>query len=190
MSSARASSALAEIWYYTNYSDPKAPTIRLGMIAEAATKKSRVLVMLARERLTDRELEHVSGFNRQQLENVWATLSDIMQEAWSKRPDREEAPKAGAMLKFLAEKYAMSLHIQPPDKLVLPPAVVAKAVREPKSLGHAVLDILEKRLRSPAPSKGKKLPKKSTARAKAPRATVRRIPLFRESTVTDAVAML
>jgi hypothetical protein len=61
MAPARVSSA--EIWYHTNYSDLSAPSFRLGTMAEAATDKVLVLVLLGRSRLNPSELEHVSGFN-------------------------------------------------------------------------------------------------------------------------------
>jgi len=189
MAPARPSSAISEIWYYTDYSDRAAPAIRLGTIAEAATDKILVLVMLGRARLTERELGRASGFNRQQLENVWTTLSGIMQEAWSKRPKPEEPAEFGSMLKFLADKYSMSLHFQSPHELSLPQAVAAKAMREPKTLGDAIARILESDLRPRMLAKRAK-PARGIATRGRPSRPVRRTRSFRESLVTDAVARL
>jgi hypothetical protein len=190
MATARASSAIAEIWYYTDYSNPTAPAFRLGTIAEAATDKTLVLVLLGRSRLKPTELERASGFNRQQLEEVWGTLSNIMQEAWSIRPNIKGAPEVGSMLRYLADKYSMSLHFQTPQALTLPKAVVDKAARDPKSLGEAVAKILEKQLKPAQPKVAKALAKKAAGRRVARSAVRRRMGSFRESLVTDVVASL
>jgi len=185
MAPARASSAVAEIWYYTDYSNPSAQAFRLGTIAEAATDKILVLVLLGRSRFSPTELERVSGFNRQQLEDVWGTLSKIMQEAWARRPKIDELPEVGSMLRYLADKYSMSLHFQTPQALALPKAVVDKAAHDPKSLGEAVAKILESQLKPASPKVTK-----TAGRQRAKPAARRRIGSFRESLVTDVVASL
>jgi hypothetical protein len=111
-----------------------------------------------------------------------------MQEAWARRPNVEETPEVGSMLRFLADKYAMSFHFQTPQPLSLPRAAIEKAARDPKSLGQAVAKILEAQLKPKAPKVAK--PRKLLGRKRTKGATRNRIGPFRESLVTDAVASL
>jgi hypothetical protein len=132
-----------------------------------------------------------NGFNRDQLEDVWGTLGKIMQEAWSRRPKVEKRPEVGSMLRYLADKYSMSLHFQTPQTLALPKPVVERAARDPKSLGEAVTKILELQLKPAAPKVAKVAAKKKAAgRQRAKPAARRNIGSFRESSVTDVVAVL
>jgi len=185
----RLSSVISEIRYYTNYSDPSAPVISLGAIAEAVTDETMVLAMLGRATLTADELKHVAGYNRAELEDVWGLLTKAFSAAWEQRPSFKGGLRvgAGAMLKFLADKYSMSLHFESPQPLNMTQRMAERVERAPKALGVSVLSLLEARL-TPA------LPKQTTARARrSPRArpvasSARR--RFREASTSEAVAVL
>jgi hypothetical protein len=193
MASSKISSVIAEIRYYTNYSDPSAPVIQLGAIAEAATDKTRVLAMLGRAALTADELAPISGFNRTELEDVWAMLSKAFHAAWAQRPafDGEGSDiKTGSMLKFLANTYSMALHFDPPRRFPMPKAIAERAERQPKSLSTSILRLLETRLK-PAP-KNKKVasPRGRRSSSQTRAISVQPRARFKESTNTEAVAQL
>ncbi len=187
-SSSKLSSVIAEIRYYTNYSDPSARVIRLGAIAEAITNKTMVLAMLGRAALTADELESVSGFNRTELEDVWGMLSRAFNSAWAHRPafDVDVNIEAGSMLRFLADSHSMSLHFETPRRFRVPKQITQRVERDPKALGDSVLRLLEARL---APSKR---PKVAARRARHSPQTRAVAPLsktrFKETANTEAVA--
>lgn len=135
--------AVADVRYYTDYSNPAAPIIHLGAVAEAVTKKSRVLAMIGRAKLSASELKMISGFNREQLINVWDTLDQSFRGAWDRR---QQLNAPGAMLKYLADAHALSLHFETPQKLAIPKSVVEAVERKPEALGAAVLTLLKSRL--------------------------------------------
>jgi hypothetical protein len=183
------SSVIAEIRYYTDYSNPAAPIIRLGAIAEAATDQTLVLAMLGRAQLTADELSRVSGFNRQELEDVWGTLSKAFHDAWEHRPQFDgDQLEVGSMLKYLADRHSMSLHFDPPRRLPLQKSIVELVERQPKSLGKEILQLLELRLGG-----SRKRRKATPSRKKTPSPVVRATPArvsFRESTFTEGVARI
>jgi len=187
MASSKISSVIAEIRYYTNYSDPSAPVIQLGAIAEAATDKTRVLAMLGRAALTADELAPISGFNRTELEDVWAMLSKAFHAAWAQRPAFDDGSdiKTGSMLKFLANTYSMALHFDPPRRFPMPKAIAERAERQPKSLGTSILRLLETRLK-PAPKNRKVASPRRSSQTRA--ISVQPRARFKESTNTEAVA--
>jgi hypothetical protein len=189
MHAKKLSSAISEIRYYTNYSDPSAPVIGLGAIAEAVTDKMTVLAMLGRAALTSAELATVSGYNRTELENVWGMLSKAFNLAWEQRPSFDDGLNisAGTMLKFLADKYSMSLHFETPQRLNIPKRVAEQVQRTPKSLGGSVLRLLEARLvpekrQTRTTAHARRSPPRSAAVA-SPR------PRFKETANTEAVAV-
>lgn len=190
MATTKLSSAISEIRYYTNYSDPAAPVIMLGAIAEALNDKTLVLAIVGRAALTAAELATVSGHNRAELEDVWGTLTKAFKSAWDQRPRFDDGPvgEAGMMLKYLAEKYSMSLHFETPQPLSIPRRVAEKVQRTPKSLGNAVLSLLEARL---APPKTAPRPTaRRTPRLQRPVVRTRARPSFREAASSEAVAVL
>jgi hypothetical protein len=188
MASSKLSSQIAEIRYYTNYSDPSARVIRLGAVAEAVTDKTLVLAMLGRAALTADELASVSGFNRAELEDVWGMLSRAFQNAWAHRPafDEGQVSEAGSMLRFLADNHAMSLHFETPRRLRVPRQIAQRVERDPKALGDSVLRLLEARLAPPKKGRPKVTARRSAARPvlAPPRAR------FKETANTEAVAHL
>lgn len=135
--------AVADVRYYTDYSNPAAPIIHLGTVAEAVTKKSRVLAMIGRAKLSANELKMVSGFNREQLINVWGTLDKSFRGAWDRR---QQLTEPGALLKYLADAHALSLHFETPQELAVPKSVVETVERKPEALGTEVLTLLKSRL--------------------------------------------
>ena len=132
--------AVADVRYYTDYSNPAAPIIHLGAVAEAVTKKSRVLAMVGRAKLSANELKMVSGFNREQLINVWGTLDQSFRGAWDRR---QQLTEPGALLKYLADAHALSLHFETPQELAIPKSVLQAVERKPEALGTEVLTLLE-----------------------------------------------
>jgi hypothetical protein len=173
--------AIADIVFFTNYSDPKAPVIHLGKIAEGFFKgdnhrKRRVLSLIGRSEISKDELDLVSGFNRQELENIWAVLSNYQQAAWAERTKR---PDVGALLEYLAEQHSYSLHFEPPQAFSLRKAAVAAIFGNPKSFGTVVMGELEARLVAERPNAqvirkekqkqpSAKLPKKKAATVNQP----------------------
>lgn len=147
MAASRPSCAIADIVFYTKYSDPSAPVIRLGTISEVHTKRRFILLMVGRSKLTEEELKPLSGFNRAQLDNVWKTLQKSFNSAWRRRQTiRSNNPAPGAMIAYLADVHSMALHFEPPQRHPLPSAVTALAERGANVFSKGVTRHLLQRL--------------------------------------------